>query len=608
MARSAGVLKKEKAIRDNLTKEAKRDLYAIFLPKKTRERVGLTIQCPAYPQDPAVAKRDPALKIDSIDARWEPGISDGPTSARLAVVDYDGDTDTLAPPARWDEDANSFLNRSGNPLSGRDAASREFHQVSAWAIVKQILDMFEHGNGLGRPVPWAFGGNRLIIVPHAGYGENAFYDRASKSIQFYFYGSPHEPLYTCLSHDIVAHETGHAILDGIRPRYFERTSKETAAFHEFVGDLTAILSALANKTVRHHLAITLRGDLSDDQIIGHLAEQFGEYLHGSRERPFLRSAHNRLTMDDIRDEASPHHCSQVLTGAMFDFLKALANRYKNRNAGVTAKQALGNAYLRLPRMAIQPLDYCPPVDIRFLDYARAVVRAFTIHEPGDPNNYLQLLLDIFNARGLCSCTDAQHLQETCELRAGEPPEPDFRQTGGRVGSSRTAAYYFLDDNRRSFRIPYGQDIHIADVYGNSKLGRDGMRLRRETIVQYVWSEPVVLDEPRFGSLQGETVGLNCGGTVVLDDRGNLLAWFHKPGLQVEEDRAEGQARAEELKDFIAEHVRMRRIGFAGTSPAVFPEPPVTARRVEDRIVLETTPALRDTDDDEPGVEEWLTNL
>ena len=42
---------------------------------------------------------------------------------------------------------------------------------------------------LGRSAPWAFEGNRIILVPHAGETQNAYYDRNSKSIQFYYFHS-----------------------------------------------------------------------------------------------------------------------------------------------------------------------------------------------------------------------------------------------------------------------------------------------------------------------------------------------------------------------------------------------------------------------------------
>ena len=72
-------------------------------------------------------------------------------------------------------------------------------------------------------------GNRLIVVPHAGYGENAFYDRASKSLQFYYFGSEQDTVFTCLSVDIVNHEFAHAVLDGIRPLYNESSNPQTGA-------------------------------------------------------------------------------------------------------------------------------------------------------------------------------------------------------------------------------------------------------------------------------------------------------------------------------------------------------------------------------------------
>ena len=50
----------------------------------------------------------------------------------------------------------------------------------------------------------------------------AFYERESHSLQFFHFPSksPTNALttvYTSLSHDIVSHECGHAILDGIAP-------------------------------------------------------------------------------------------------------------------------------------------------------------------------------------------------------------------------------------------------------------------------------------------------------------------------------------------------------------------------------------------------------
>ena len=34
-----------------------------------------------------------------------------------------------------------------------------------------------------------------------------------------------------------------------------------------------------------------------------------------------------------------------------------------------------------------------------------------------------------------------------------------------------------------------------------------------------------------GNLNGQAIALQCGGTLVFDERGNLLSWFNKPGTE-----------------------------------------------------------------------------
>ena len=116
---------------------------------------------------------------------------------------------------------------------------------------------------------------------------------------------------TCLSHDIIAHETGHAILDGLRPLYLENSSLQTAAFHESIADLTAIMAALLNNELRWEVAKESEGDLSKDQIISSLAEEFGYYSYG---REYLRTAQDQRTIRQVKGETSPYEWSAGFNG------------------------------------------------------------------------------------------------------------------------------------------------------------------------------------------------------------------------------------------------------------------------------------------------------
>ena len=61
----------------------------------------------------------------------------------------------------------------------------------------------------------------------------------------------------------------------LRPHYYECLNAETAAFHEFVGNLGAILMGFRNNAFRE-LALEANGDLDTDQLLGGPARQFGE--------------------------------------------------------------------------------------------------------------------------------------------------------------------------------------------------------------------------------------------------------------------------------------------------------------------------------------------
>jgi hypothetical protein len=499
-----------------------------------------------------------------------------------------------------------------------------------------VLEFYEEPQALGRPVPWGFDGSLLIIVPHAGFDNNAYYDKHSKSLQFYYYGDVDHPSYTCLSHDIIAHETGHAILDGVRPMYIQSASVQTLAFHEFIADLTAILLALHNKDLRRFVAQTSEG-LSGANVMADLAKEFGQEVVG---RDYLRTAFNDETMATVGDSLVPHTLSQVLTGAMWDIMVAIADRHLRKNeAGqkVSPAQALWWAADRFRRVALQPLDLCPPCDIQFIDYVKAVIRNDIITNPVDEQGYRPIMLRVFHERGLCNCgyQPGEEVPEACAFWEVMYPEQMrfVYHDIGRISRSRTAAYYFLSDNRRQLRIPPYQDLRVVDLYDAIKFGAAAERLPREVVLEYAWQESVRLTPTEnldFGRWNGKTFNMECGGTLVFDDRGNLLSWSRKPGLEhlspeeakslkrktnptklekaLLEDLRIGEGRVQDLLRTLAGMIKrgLAEAPAAG-SPFSDTEPPFALFEEGDTVRLEMAPHIS-MEDFEREEEEWLTNF
>jgi len=587
------------AKRHKTTKATRIRLYAAsqYLDLSVEKELGLQIPFDVYLQDPLVSEEDPKFGFDEdFHVRWEPGIGDGPTSARFAVVDYNGDTGHVAPMARWDDQNECFLDPDGQVLNEKNKEPLQFHQVNVWAVLQRALAFFEEGQGLGRPIPFGFDGNRLIVVPHAGYGRNAFYDRISKSLQFYYFDHEGETVYTCLSTDIINHEFGHAVLDGIRPYFFESSLVQTGAFHEFIGDLTAILIILRNNEFRQRIAETTKGELAAADHLAYIAEQFGQAVNG---QPYLRTARSKLKMSYVADDVGPHRVSEVLTGAMFDILLALSNHYIEAGGHLAkAKPEFWNAIQRMQHMAIQPLDLLPPVDVTFKDYALAVLRAEELSNPTDPHGYIELMLKAFLERGILDKSDEEAFHKPRYLY--DRPRLGVFHDIGDISRSRAAAYRFLDDNRNDLFIPAHQDVVVADLYDANKLTREGRRLPRQIILEYIWREEVKLEGEQFGEYNGETTTMLCGGTLVFDENGNVLSWSRKAGTWGargkgwEAEVAAGEKRRADLLANLARRIGAGHVGAAlGSSKGMLASqvPPLTVRKENDVLRFELSPHL-----------------
>ena len=135
---------------------------------------------------------------------------------KIEVVDYDSEHDCYYAPV--DLNDPSILMQGG--LEPNESDPR-FHQQMVYAVAMKTIENFERA--LGRQIAFKRrpGQERLRIFPHAFHGANAFFDPKLNAVLFgYFRADKDDPgpnlpgqnVFTCLSHDIIAHEMTHAIV------------------------------------------------------------------------------------------------------------------------------------------------------------------------------------------------------------------------------------------------------------------------------------------------------------------------------------------------------------------------------------------------------------
>ena len=199
-----------------------------------------------------------------------------------------------------------------------------FDAIHTFAVVHQTLTMYQRA--LNGPLPWQWntGGNTdpLQVFPHGLPNTiNAFYSRTQKALKFGDFIKPGEPptsprIFTCRSFDIVSHEAGHAVLDGLKPSWILiGNPPQTGGLHESFGDLTAIFLALSQLDQVDAIIAQTKADLHDKTFLADLAEQFGLALGKPNG---LRNADNDFKLSEVGTEV--HAISQVFTGAIYDIL------------------------------------------------------------------------------------------------------------------------------------------------------------------------------------------------------------------------------------------------------------------------------------------------
>lgn len=439
-----------------------------------------------YAFDPSLATSLETAIVSAITYRipWE-RLAPGPIGEYIEVVDYDPASGCYYMPVDLDDTAvlaqDGLAPSEGNP---------QFHQQMVYAVAMTTIDRFERA--LGRKAFWADRFQRgstspkgddefvkrLRIYPHALRMANAYYSKGKGSVLFGYFPAtedrtsgqfPRGMVFTCLSHDVIAHETTHALLDGFSPYLMEETNPDVLAFHEAFADIVALFQHFTFPEVLAHQIARTRGDLESENLLAQLATQFGHARGGHGALRDAIGAYDAKLGKWVRHQPDPaeldnvlevHGRGAILVAAVFD---AFLSIYRSRTRDLLRLASGGTGVLqqgelhpdlvnRLAReaakaaghvlnMCIRALDYCPPVDLTFGEYLRALITADMDLMPQDQHKYRVAFIEAFRRRGIYP-DDVRTLSED-SLRWSHPGEDPSEGPGETAAMLRK----FIEDIR-----------------------------------------------------------------------------------------------------------------------------------------------------------------
>lgn len=332
----------------------------------------------------------------------------------------------------------------GDLIVDPSAQPEAFDAVHTFAVVRMTLTMIERALGATLPWQWNRGGNvdALAVHPRAGVTQNAFYSRNEKALKFFFFdtGSPPRRVFTCRSFDIVAHETGHAVLDALKPGWLlANNPPQTGGLHESFGDLMAIFLALGQLDQCEALIAQTKADLHARNFLADVAEEFGMALG----RPnSLRNADNNLRLSQVGTQV--HAISQVFTGGVFDVLADIF-AFERKPLARDDAAVLLTCSEYMASLVIRAIRQAPDMGAT---YAHVVQRMLAlVASDGKPPAYRQAIVNAFVAREVIAApSPAMMADEAGELEIAAAVTDADDATQDRTGCCGTMTLGELDDD------------------------------------------------------------------------------------------------------------------------------------------------------------------
>jgi hypothetical protein len=534
---------------------------------------------PAITQKLTVLTQDPGVRINGRLALSQVEVPAerldiGPTGYRVRVIDFDATGNVLYKGPEYGIDASGVVIDPFQPPATANArawrayerrllADPRFHAQNAYAIAMRTLATFERA--LGRRVEWGFRGQQLQIAPHAFADANAFYSEVDQALMFgYFKGKRGATVFTSLSHDIVAHETTHALLDGMRDAFTDASLPDQAGFHEGFADVVALLSVFSlRETTKACLmaagarrratrggqvlipgSMVERDKLAASLLLG-LGEQFGRELREIRGDALRRSVELKPSRArlELADWEEPHLRGEVFSAAMLNaFLDLWVARIAELGTFGGGQRSLdavvdegSKVAAHLLTVAIRALDYCPAVDLSFSAYLASLLTADAEVAPDDSRyEYRKTIRKAFTRYGIVP-----------PKTNVDPTTGYWEQWQGDLTYSRAhfesmlrdceEVFRFVWENRQQFGIDGRGFTRVNFVRPAMRVGPDGLVLR-ETIAEY-WqvarifgSEVTAVlgcDRPQ-GMSSRQAITAYGGGTLVFDQYGRVKYHISHP--------------------------------------------------------------------------------
>lgn len=557
-----------------------------------------------YVMDPSLSTELSHVEISETTYKvlWEPDLEVGPKGDYLEVVDFDYTENRRYAPVNLN--ARGILAQDGLAPSEGNA---QFHQQMVYAVAMSTIARFEAA--LGRRMQWADdNGNfvqRLKLFPHAMCDRNAFYSPERKAVLFgYFNAETHDPagqypggiVYTCLSHDIIAHEITHALLDGMHQGFREPSNPDVLAFHEAFADIVALFQQFSRAEVVKSQLAAVRGALEMESLLGNLARQFGEATTG---HAGLRSAYLKFTSQGSQSlqpdpmayqtATEPHDRGAVLLAAVFSAFLAM---YRNRTADLVRLATSGSGILPLGAlhpdlvnrlfeevakasqhvlgMCIRALDYCPPVDITFGDFLQAVITADYDTVQDDDLHYRTAFVESFRKWGiyplrLPTLSIETLLWQPPQIKQTKALEGVFAFLSSYIaqhGYARTREDLFLQTQECKLGLRGELDRILSDsaiAYDlaaalglNPKLDYSIVRLRfsQKVSPKGDWNPTVIVAVTQESGLDGSAVPFRGGATLVGDLRRSAIRYCITKNMNSSE-------RQDRQRDYVKQFVGPR---------------------------------------------------